>query len=82
MDDADDEASATEAAPDDGPASSDESAESAPEVELGLYQISVRVVGSNGDGLDDVEETARSLVDHLVETAETLEDEPDQRGLG
>jgi hypothetical protein len=82
MDDEDATESATGPATDDGEEPSDDRPETAPEVELGLYQISVRVKGSNGDGLDDVEDTARSLVDHLVETAETLEDNPDQRGLG
>lgn len=82
MDDADAEESPAETPAHDGDESDDDQPETAPEVELGLYQISVRVKGSNGDGLDDVEDTARSLVDHLVETAETLEDDPDQRGLG
>jgi hypothetical protein len=53
-----------------------------PEVELGLYQINVRVRGTNDDDLDAVEETACGLVEHLVEQAKELEDEPDGRGLG
>jgi hypothetical protein len=56
--------------------------DTAPEVELGLYQIDVRVRGSADDDLDDVEGTARELVDHLVDQAQQLEDEPDGRGLG
>ncbi|ESP89125.1 hypothetical protein [Candidatus Halobonum tyrrellensis] len=53
-----------------------------PEVELGLYQVSVRVKGRADDDLTTVEETAVRLVDHLVERAETLEEAPDDRGLG
>ena len=32
--------------------------------------------------LDDVAATARELMDYLVDTAESLEDQPDNRGLG
>lgn len=53
-----------------------------PEVELGLYQVSVRVKGRADDDLGTVEETAVRLIDHLVERAETLEEAPDDRGLG
>ena len=53
-----------------------------PEVELGLYQVSVRVKGGPDDDLGTVEETAVRLIDHLVERAETLEEAPDDRGLG
>lgn len=60
----------------------DSSSDTAPEVELGLYQVSVRVKGRNDDDLDDVEASARDLVEHLVTQAEKLEDEPDGRGLG
>ncbi|QLG26980.1 hypothetical protein HUG10_05250 [Halorarum halophilum] len=60
----------------------DAGADTVPEVELSLYQVSVRVRGRGDDGLSTVEETAIRLVDHLVERAETLEEEPDKRGLG
>lgn len=53
-----------------------------PEVELGLYQVSVRVRGRSDDDLEEVETTAQRLIDHLVDRAETLEDAPDDRGLG
>ena len=56
--------------------------ETVPEVELGLYQVSVRVKGRADDDLEMVEETAVRLIDHLVERAETLEEAPDDRGLG
>ena len=56
--------------------------ETVPEVELGLYQVSVRVKGRADDDLAAVEETAVRLIDHLVERAETLEEAPDDRGLG
>jgi len=59
-----------------------DASETVPEVELGLYQVSVRVSGQAGDDLAEVEETATRLVDHLVERARTLEEEPDRRGLG
>ncbi|WP_435064950.1 hypothetical protein [Halobaculum sp. EA56] len=57
-------------------------ADTVPEVELGLYQVSVRVKGQADDDLGEVEEAATRLIDHLVERASTLEEEPDQRGLG
>ena len=60
----------------------DAGADSVPEVELSLYQVSVRVRGRGDDDLSAVEETATRLVDYLVERAETLDQEPDQRGLG
>jgi len=63
------------------PADADAS-ETVPEVELGLYQVTVRVSGQADDDLAEVEETATRLVDHLVERASTLEEEPDERGLG
>lgn len=72
----DTDAGAAEAETDDG------TPDTAPEVELGLYQIDVRVRGSADDDLDNVEGTARELVDHLVDQAQQLEDEPDGRGLG
>lgn len=60
----------------------DSGGQAPPEVELGLYQINVRVRGTDDDDLDAVEETACELVEHLVEQAKQLEDEPDGRGLG
>ena len=65
----------------DDEASGDQS-DTVPEVELGLYQASVRVQGRADDDLDTVEQSARELIDHLVEQAESLEDQPDGRGLG
>ena len=56
--------------------------ETVPEVELGLYQASVRVQGRADDDLDTVTDSARELIDYLIEKAETLEDQPDGRGLG
>jgi hypothetical protein len=56
--------------------------ETVPEVELSLYQVTVRVKGQGDDSLDDVEDSARDLIDHLVDHAQTLEDSPDGRGLG
>jgi hypothetical protein len=56
--------------------------ETVPAVELGLYQLSVKVNGQSSDSIDDVEASARRLMDYLVETAEALEDNPDDRGLG
>lgn len=55
--------------------------ETAPEVELTLYQVNVRVKGQADDDLSEVEETATRLIDHLVDRAGTLEEEPDKRGL-
>ena len=74
-DDAETDADDAADAPDPGP-------DTVPEVELGLYQVSVRVKGRADDDLETVEETAVRLVDHLVERAETLEEAPDDRGLG
>jgi|GEM_PF-2930794 len=74
-----DDATGVEAAGADGEGGA---SETAPEVELGLYQIDVRVKGSADDDLEAVETTARGLVEHLVEQAKQLEDEPDGRGLG
>ncbi|SEO86456.1 hypothetical protein SAMN04487948_10639 [Halogranum amylolyticum] len=53
-----------------------------PQVELSLYQLNVRVSGRATDDLDDVEDSAVRLIDYLIERAETLEDQPDGRGLG
>ncbi|WP_435146243.1 hypothetical protein [Halobaculum sp. P14] len=80
-----DDASA-DGAPDDeqrpGGAGDPSADDTVPEVELGLYQVSVRVKGDADDDLESVEETATRLVDHLVDRAEALEEEPDKRGLG
>ena len=53
-----------------------------PEVELALYQASVRVQGRADDDLDAVQTTARELIDHLIDQAATLEEDRDGRGLG
>ena len=56
--------------------------ETAPTVELELYEPTVRLSGRSNDDLTDVEETAERLLDYLVRNAERLEDHPDERGLG
>ena len=56
--------------------------ETTPHVELQLYQLSVGVSGQSTDGLDDVSATARELMDYLIDRANELEEEPDNRGLG
>jgi hypothetical protein len=56
--------------------------DSAPHVELSMYQLSVSVRGSGDDGLDDVSEAARDLMDYLAEKSVELEERPDDRGLG
>jgi len=56
--------------------------ETTPHVDLQLYQLTVKVSGQSDDDLDDVAATARELMDYLVDTAESLEDQPDNRGLG
>lgn len=53
-----------------------------PHVELALYQLSVKVSGQATDDLDDVSETARDLMEYLVDVSQRLEDRPDGRGLG
>ncbi len=53
-----------------------------PHVELGLYQLTVKVSGQSSDDLTDVEDSAKRLLNYLVEKAETLEEAPDNRGLG
>ena len=72
------------ATPDDERASGDQSAsdDTQPTVELSLYQLSVSVAGRSDDDLADVQSTAGELMDFLVERAETLEEAPDDRGLG
>jgi hypothetical protein len=56
--------------------------ETVPAVEIELYQLSVSVSGQSDDSLEDIEGTARRLMDYLVEQAQSLEDAPDNRGLG
>jgi hypothetical protein len=56
--------------------------DTAPEVKLNLYQLSVGVTGQTTDDLEDVEASATRLMDYLVEKAGDLEDHPDDRGLG
>lgn len=75
-------AEAGEAATSETDAEEESGTDTAPEVELSVYQVSVRVTGSSDDDLETVEESARGLVDHLVDRAVELEDEPDGRGLG
>ena len=53
-----------------------------PTVELELYELTVRLSGRSDDDLTDVEETAKRLLDYLVQNAGRLEDHPDERGLG
>lgn len=72
----------TSEAADDHEKPDDTSADSAPSVELELYQLSVSVTGKSADDLSDVEESAVRLLEELVDTAEQLEDSPDGRGLG
>lgn len=68
-----------EAEADDAETASDDTV---PQIDLGLYQITVSVTGTADDGLEDVEDTAERLLDRLVERAQDLEDAPDDRGLG
>ncbi|WP_277552544.1 hypothetical protein [Halobaculum limi] len=63
------------------PTRAESTPETAPEVELTLYQVNVRVKGQADDDLSEVEQTATRLIDHLVDRAGTLEEEPDKRGL-
>lgn len=53
-----------------------------PNVELGLYQLSVRVSGRSEDDLQTVEDSAKRLMDYLIDRAGELEERPDDRGLG
>ena len=55
--------------------------EISPRVDMALHGITVSVTGGSDDGLDAVEESARSLMDYLVEKNEKLEDDPDEYGL-
>ncbi|MDS0292686.1 hypothetical protein [Halogeometricum luteum] len=52
-----------------------------PNVELGLYQLSVRVSGRSDDDLQTVEDSAKRLMDYLIDRAGELEERPDDRGL-
>jgi hypothetical protein len=52
-----------------------------PNVELGLYQLSVRVSGRSEDDLQTVEDSAKRLMDYLIDRAGELEERPDDRGL-
>lgn len=55
----------------------DEETNDSPTVDLSLYELDVSVEGTDGDDLKDVEETATSLMDYLVEQHYELEDGPD-----
>ncbi|WP_411968610.1 hypothetical protein [Haloferax sp. YSSS75] len=55
--------------------------ETVPHVELGLYELSVRVSGQSDDELEDVEKSATRLMEFLIDQAKQLEDQPDTRGL-
>ena len=55
---------------------------SVPEIELSLYQATVSVSGRSDDDLEDVEATARALMEYLADLSEELDDEPDGIGLG
>ncbi|MFB6304529.1 MAG: hypothetical protein ABEH47_05135 [Haloferacaceae archaeon] len=61
---------------------SEEGDETVPSVDLNVYQLSVSVSGRSDDDLAEVEETARRLMDYLVDRAERLEEHPEGRGLG
>lgn len=63
----------------DGP---DAGADTVPTVDLDLYQLSVSVSGQAEDELDEVEETARRLMEYLVDQSARLEERPENRGLG
>lgn len=52
-----------------------------PRIDLALHGITVSVTGRSEDELDAVEESARGLMDYLVEKNEQLEDDPDEYGL-
>lgn len=61
---------------------SDDQDPTVPEVELSMYQLNVTVSGQTTDSLDTAEESAKRLMEYLVERAERLEDHPDGRGMG
>ncbi|WP_410764522.1 hypothetical protein [Haloferax sp. DFSO60] len=80
----DGEDAAVNQATDGGDANEDTDAngdETVPHVELDLYQLSVRVSGQSTDSLDDVEASAKGLMEFLIQEAKQLEDDPDTRGL-
>jgi len=54
-----------------------DAAEHPPTVELSLYELDVSVRGSESDSLDDVEASAKALMDYLVEQHHRLEDGPE-----
>lgn len=55
--------------------------EPSPRVDLALHGVTVSVMGGSDDELDAIEESARRLMDYLVEKNEELEDDPDEYGL-
>lgn len=55
----------------------EDAAEHPPTVELSLYELDVSVRGAESDSLDDVEASAKSLMDYLVEQHHRLEDGPE-----
>ncbi|GAA0666017.1 hypothetical protein ACFQDG_02350 [Natronoarchaeum mannanilyticum] len=55
----------------------DDAAEHPPTVELSLYELDVSVRGSESDSLEDVEASAKRLMDYLVEQHHRLEDGPE-----
>lgn len=66
--------------PDDGPSGPGPDP-TTPRVDLALHGITVSVTGRSEDELDTVEESARNLMEYLVEKNEELEDDPDEYGL-
>jgi len=52
-----------------------------PKVDLSLQELSVSVAGRSDGDLGAVEESALTLTEALVETAETLEEDRDEYGL-
>jgi len=69
-----------EAVPADEDAESGDDADAAehpPTVELSLYELDVSVRGSESDSLEDVEASAETLMNYLVEQHHRLEDGPE-----
>ena len=60
----------------------DENGDGAPHVDISMYQLIVSVRGSDDDGLNDVTEAAKELMDYLADKSAELEERPDDRGLG
>jgi len=52
-----------------------------PRVDLALRELSVSVTGRSEDDLETVEESARDLMEYLVEEVDEFEDEHDEYGL-